>query len=430
MDDELLFYPNDLRASLGAEVAKMRRAIAEYNGNKVLNSSEDDLIRYFVALGSVEPVTLRESEITVSQQEATYDVSRRVEYGVYDRSQPCYVPATLVTMHVPFDGEADLLRCRASTFSLNPPRGTVQDSELVLSYLAPQAEIGGAKLHLDGELKKVREGLVWSNNDVQAHNRSLEGVARQDIAERRNRLLANQNLVASLGYPLRQRADAPRTYAVPAVRRKVAPVPPPASTAAFVPEPALPDSVYEQILHVLGNMVQVMEQSPDAFATMKEEDLRAHFLVQLNGQFEGRATGETFHGSGSTDILLTEANRSVFIAECKFWKGPQSLNEATDQLLDYTTWRDAKAAILVFNRNKDFTAVVSAARAALEAHPQTVPPVVTVAETVFRNKIRHRDDASRLILLTTLVYNVPSSRSRSARLAPRRVRSAGRDDKA
>ena len=27
---------------------------------------------------------------------------------------------------------------------------------------------------------------------------------------------------------------------------------------------------------------------------MKEEDLRQHFLVQLNGQYDGEATGETF----------------------------------------------------------------------------------------------------------------------------------------
>jgi hypothetical protein len=31
----------------------------------------------------------------------------------------------------------------------------------------------------------------------------------------------------------------------------------------------------------------VMERSPSAFASMGEEDIRQHFLVQLNGQFEG-----------------------------------------------------------------------------------------------------------------------------------------------
>jgi len=420
MPEDLLFYPHDLRAGLEAAVAKMRESIAQYSADRLLNSSEDDLVKYFVGLAMVEPVTLREAEITVAQQETKYDVSHRFEYAVWDRSQPAYVAATLVTMHIPFDGEADLFHNKASTWSMNPPRGSVQGSELVLSYRAPQSEVGGAKMHLESELQKVRQALVWANNDIQAHNRSLEGIARQDVAARRTRLLENQNLVASLGYQLRQRENAPQTYSVPAVRKKTVPVPPPASAAPFVPEPALPDATYEQVLQVLGNMVRVMEQSPEAFATMKEEDLRTHFLVQLNGQFEGRATGETFRGSGSTDILLTEADRSVFIAECKFWKGPQSLHAAIDQLLDYTTWRDAKTAILLFNRNKDYTAVVSAALASLKAHPQVVAPVTTLADTAFRNKLRHRDNHSRLIVLTTLLYNLPAAPSRSARLAPKR----------
>ncbi|MFM9616172.1 hypothetical protein ACKI18_46870, partial [Streptomyces niveiscabiei] len=62
----------------------------------------------------------------------------------------------------------------------------------------------------------------------------------------------------------------------------------------------------------------MMERSPTAFKTMGEEDLRQHFLVQLNGQFDGAATGETFNYEGKTDILLRVAGRNIFIAECKF----------------------------------------------------------------------------------------------------------------
>jgi len=90
----------------------------------------------------------------------------------------------------------------------------------------------------------------------------------------------------------------------------------------FVPEPALAEAEYENILGVMKSMVRVMESSPHAFSTMKEEDLRQHFLVQLNGQYQGGATGETFNYEGKTDILIREKERNVFIGECKFWKGP------------------------------------------------------------------------------------------------------------
>ena len=123
---------------------------------------------------------------------------------------------------------------------------------------------------------------------------------------------------------------------------------------------------YEHILSVLSNMVEVMERSPSAFKGMNEEDLRTHFLVQLNGHYEGQATGETFNYEGKTDILIRADGRNIFIAECKFWTGPAGLTKALDQLLGYTAWRDTKAALLIFNRNRNMSAV-------LERLTKTVP---------------------------------------------------------
>ena len=114
---------------------------------------------------------------------------------------------------------------------------------------------------------------------------------------------------------------------------------------------------YEYILSVLSNMVIVMERSPRAFRDMSEEDLRTHFLVPLNGHYEGQATGETFNYEGKTDILIRVDGRNIFIAECKFWTGPKGLTKALDQLLGYTSWRDTKAALLIFNRGRNMSTV-------------------------------------------------------------------------
>jgi hypothetical protein len=127
----------------------------------------------------------------------------------------------------------------------------------------------------------------------------------------------------------------------------------------FKPEPALSGVDYEEILRIMKNMVKVMELSPHAFLTMGEEDLRSHFLVQLNGAFKGQATGETFNFQGKTDILIRVDGKNIFIAECKFWKREKAFLGTIDQLLSYLSWRDTKAAVLVFNGNADFTAVLA-----------------------------------------------------------------------
>jgi hypothetical protein len=421
MRDKPLFSGKDARDALAEKIAAMKTAIEAYDANRLLNSNVDDMVTYFSTLAEVEPIEIVDEQIGVDQSEAQVDVSNRFDYAPWDRgSGPRHVTGFRVSLHVPFRGDGSCFRFKPSTFTYSPPSGDVRGNELVLNFEGPQGDAGRAKQELDGELANVRKYLAWLTGDMTAHNRSLVGIARSMVEERRHRLLHNQNVAATLGYPLRSRSDAARTFAVPDVRRKAVPAPPATSNAPFVPEPTLDDATYEHILTVLANMVRVMEHSPGAFASMNEEDLRTHFLVQLNGQFEGRASAETFRGSGSTDILLVEKDKSVFLAECKFWKGPESLVTAVDQLLDYATWRDAKSAILVFSRNRDFSGVVKGVPEVLRSHPQTAGAITSLAVGTFRSRLRHRDDPSRHLVLTTLVYNVPAERAESKRLTSRR----------
>jgi hypothetical protein len=57
--------------------------------------------------------------------------------------------------------------------------------------------------------------------------------------------------------------------------------------------------------------------------------------------------------------LIRKDGKNVFIAECKFWKGEKAFGETLDQLLSYLSWRDTKTAVVLFNRNADFSAVLA-----------------------------------------------------------------------
>jgi len=172
----------------------------------------------------------------------------------------------------------------------------------------------------------------------------------------------------------------------------------------------LESAEYEHILRVISHMAYVMERSPTAFVKMTEEDLRQHILFQLNGHYVGKATAETFNFEGKTDLLIRHEGRNGFIGECKFWTGPAGLVKTIDQLLGYTQWRDVKTAVILFNRNQNFTQVLGDVPKVVEAHPSYHRTLGYPSETGSRYVMHNRDDPNRELTMTVLVFDVRSDR--------------------
>lgn len=403
----LLFVTYDLGQSMQNTQQKMREEIENLDGNRLLNTPVTDLVSFYVEKHKIEPITLQKASWYADTQEVRVDVRYDPMRWIDDKSRPVLVAGERTEVRIPFDGESDLFYSRANTYSMNPPRATIQGNELVLRYEMPSDAPREVRPLVDQDLCAIEQHIGWQQSMLDAHNMALPGLAQQAIENRRKRLLAQSQRADALGIPVKRRDGAPQTYAIPTVRKKSAPSLPPATSAKFEPEPRWGMEQYEHALKIMQDMALVMERSPDAFKSMDEEALRQHFLVQLNGQFEGKATGETFNMSGKTDILLREGNRNVFIAECKFWKGPKAFGEAVDQLLGYATWRDGKTAILVFNRGTDATTVLSGVDATVKAHASFKRPVEWKHESGFRYVLRSRDDANRELTLTILVFQVP-----------------------
>lgn len=404
----VLFCSYDLSEGLAQTKAKAVAEVGSIPENRFLNTAPEDLKSYLVEKHSVEPVTLLRDQASVDVRETQVDVRYDQMRFILDQSRPALVPGESIDIHVPFSGEKDLLYGRPSRFTLNAPHARIEGSEVILHFESPSDSPQDVRPLMDGILNDIEQYLGWQRPAIEGHNQSLPALVGEAIASRRERLLAQKKRAEALGIPVRQREGAPNTYAIPVMKRKAAPVMPPAVSSEYSPEPTWAMEHYEHALTVMQNMTLVMERSPGAFVTMDEEAIRQHFLVQLNGQFEGNSTGETFNMAGKTDILLREGGRNVFIAECKFWKGPKAFAAAVDQLLGYATWRDSKNVILVFNRTTDPTKVLASIDATVKAHDAFKRTVVWAHESGFRYVLGNPQDRNREMILSVLMFHVPS----------------------
>lgn len=377
--------------------------------NALLSTTTDDLVSTLLTKHTLHFPELREGDTWLDEKEVTREVPWR-GFDMFDGMDGGARQVTFhqVTFHLPFDGDGNLFKFSPSRRSIPGPEAVVEHQELVITIGTGGKTPGQVRQEFDAIVRSIKEHLTTLRADLGNVTSQIEQPARTYIEQRKAQVLGSKNLVAALGFPMRRRADAPTTYRAPEVRRKLTPVRP-QTVAPFKPEPTLDEAEYQHILNVMDNMTKVMERSPHAFQKMGEEDIRQQFLVQLNGQYEGQATGETFNFGGKTDILIRSEGRNIFIAECKFWQGEKGFLETIDQLLSYLSWRDSKTAIVVFNKNKNLSGVLSTIMGAVEKHPHKKRGPVDQGETRFRYVMGSPNDHNREISMTVMVYDIPTA---------------------
>jgi hypothetical protein len=409
MSQDLLFNKVDIFSIIQNHTSTVNKRIESIPANTILNASEHDLTQSLIEEFRLNVPVIEENEIYIAHSgEAPVDVRYDPMRLILDHSRPFYVPGTETVIAVPFVGDAGFFRIQPQTYSLNPPRGEIKGNEILLAYVRTDNNAEALKQEYQRAVKSIQDALRSLSESATQFNNQLESLVTTHLKERKQRLLANAGMTSALGLPMKKREGTPVTYAVPMTRR-----PPRIEqiqvSEAFKPEPALAMEDYEEILRIIKNMILVMELSPHAFDTMGEEDLRSHFLVQLNGAYAGQATGETFNFQGKTDILIRVEGKNVFVAECTFWKGEKAFLATIDQLLSYLSWRDTKVSVLVFNRNADFSAVLETISTAVPKHPNFKRDLGRSDESTFRYIFAQPSDHNREIILTVLAFDIPTS---------------------
>jgi hypothetical protein len=111
--------------------------------------------------------------------------------------------------------------------------------------------------------------------------------------------------------------------------------------------------------------------------------------------------------SYSSSIHLRISQGEVFVAELKFWEGPESLRFAIGQLRGRLTWRDSYGVALVLSRNAGFDEVLKSAR-------ETIPTVAgfvtgslqAKSENHFVARFTIPSDTARQATIQVLVFNL------------------------
>lgn len=373
----------------------------------VIKASEAELEEYYKSKVLLSALVLYSDQHYIKNQTAIQmDVSHDFRRAVFPGTR-AIVAGTKIVIAIPFEGDSSLWKLRASTYGLSGyPEIRIGESEISFSISFPDdsADTEILKSDIERNVRLLEQGVGFLRSDINKHNNSAENRIKEVLQRKRQLAHSTVGVVASLGIPVKRNTSP--TFTVPA-KRRVKPIKQPTvETEKYQPEPVLDEKEYQNILKILRSMSLVIERNPSSFSSLHEESIRDHFLLQLNGHYEGGATGETFNASGKTDILIREGNKNVFIAECKFWRGPKGFRDAVSQLLSYLTWRDSKCALMIFNQNKDSSSVrrkMHEVMSSLTEHKKTVHHDPSGDSRYILVKAT---EPGREIIITTQLYDI------------------------
>ncbi len=411
---EQLFSLDQISAFLAQRRFDLDHEVYELAPDDLLNTKLDDLRDWLVGRLRLEVPELAEHEVE-EPQEAWVDVmrGRGEDWGRsgLDPNMPVTQRGTRQNVRINFTGDHRFFKVAPNQLLSTPkPRATIEGDRrrvtvTLLHFQASEQEVKSAFEQLVEDIQYYLGGL---RQEVDNYHKTLPSVVETILKQRIDKVKGDRRTAQAIGLSIKRRATEPIGVILPKKPKKLKPAKPKPQTVLEEDEYYLKSDDYEDIIKTLQSMSLVFERSPAAFEYMEEEHIRFHFLVLLNGLYEGEATAETFNSSGKTDILINWHGRTIFIAECKFWDGPKELTKAIDQLFGYTTFRDTKVALLVFNRKVKFSTVLTGIGKTVAGHKyyeKTVRKTETVSRYIFRNP-----DDERKITLTVMAFNIPVRR--------------------
>ncbi|OSX87810.1 hypothetical protein [Bacillus mycoides] len=401
-----LFSGKDLSEHLRELNDSIKQKIKDEPDNYILNCNETEYKSHLFESFEVDKLNLLLDQVHATEKEKMIPAEYFPGFLYNVESGRSYLKP-VITFHIPFTGNPSLIRMKPSTYSFNNPtveieNNTIKHDVIVFNQSAEQVDEEYKRLIYD-----LQERVGRVNSQIKEFNDSLSQRIESEFTARKQSILQRKNFLSSLSVPIKRAENVPQTFSVPTPARKKITPKPVVTENGFKPEPTISSTDYHEILQVIHDTGVMFERAPSTYSQKGEEDLRDHILMNLAPRFEGEVSGETFNKTGKTDILLRYQGENVFVGECKIWKGKKVFLDTISQLIGYLTWRDSKAAVIMFVKQKDISKVIKTVEGEISTHLNYLGFVSKQNDSWSNYRFHINGDKNREIKLAVLLVHIP-----------------------
>lgn len=410
------FSGSDTRSYFSDFSDRMKTEVEHMSDAEIIACDFKEWEAYLVSKYHIVPITIFENNI--EKQLTEIKVKKNNPFRDYSYERDYFeIDGVRVTFKIPFDGDSNLFllqpsslilkRFRTENF-LEPCGEDCGSFTLDLEYTKQELEEKGKEMleyvqkQFEYEFRSYQTMINNINSEVSSYNSTLGALSLQLLEERKKKADSFSAISTALQIPLTANKNAPNTKPIQLKRIVRQPSIKPTHTPN-PPEPYISDNDYENINNIIAMCGTTMEKTAKTYFVNNEEELRDHLLATLNTHYKEGATGETFRKMGKTDIHIEFENKAAFIGECKIWRGESAFEGAIQQVINYSTWRDLKVSVIVFNKeNKSFPRVLAKVKKWID---NNVSSYIHSKENIWKCKY-HLQDKNLEIQLTVLAFDL------------------------
>lgn len=357
-----LFNDYELSDYLKKNNKSIETQILKIEDSEILNSSIDEWNEYFFNKYQILPLILYEESKNFSAEKTKI---RQKNYSrlFIDENEYYEEEGIKVTYTIPFTGNKNLWKLKPTTFLLRIFEikeiiqiGNEETERIVIEFEFTNSTLkkqtSKIKEYVDQyfeqQFRPIREMIQYVNNDIEKYNSNLKNFIKEKLENRRSTASTTIEIFKELQIPLVLSENSPNIKPIP-LKKMIKPSlnkPKIMSSNEYY----ISDEDYENINNIIHMSGTTMERTARTYYNNNEEELRDILLIALDTHYTN-AYGETFRKIGKTDILIEFENKAAFIGECKIWHGDIGFKKAIQQLLNYSTWKDVKISLIIFNKN-------------------------------------------------------------------------------
>jgi hypothetical protein len=310
-----------------------------------------------------------------------------------------------------FTGSPILFRIRPMNMNLTTAEITVDEIYRTVSFNFALDE-NQASANVFEIKKNIYKGNAFGNianvnNDAKGWNAGLPIIVSQYLTNYKAKYLKENSFLEAINVKVNKNSAS--VFVPPVIKKLPIPQPTVSKKKEFSSQPTMSEEMYNDVLKVIYGLGKGMENKPATYKGKDEEGLRDQFLLILETRYDATtATGETFNKGGKADIILkySNDNTNLFVAECKFWHGSSEFLKAISQLFDrYLTWRDSKAALVLFVGNESLTNVLTTIKSDIKNHPNFVKECGERGESSFSYQFNLPQDKERLVYFEVIAFH-------------------------